>query len=131
MAHVAPASAAAIKPSGKGKNASLATALPFSESPASFAFQIAMRDESIRDICRDDHLAETFADHFRQRLGQRTIANDNSSKGRLFISRESLVPGLSRIRIRPDATGIGMFKNCDGRRFKFRNQLRRRADVEN
>ena len=82
-------------------------------------------------IRRDDHFAENFADHFRQRLGQRTIANDNSSKGRLFISRESLVPGLSRIRIRPDATGIGMFKNCDGRLFEFGDQLRRRADVEN
>ena len=47
----APASAAAIKPSGNGKKASLATALPSSERPASFAFQIAMRDESTRDIC--------------------------------------------------------------------------------
>src|SRR6266516_8167258 len=50
MAQVAPASAAAINPSGNGKNASLATALPLRESPASFAFQIAIRDESTRDI---------------------------------------------------------------------------------
>src|SRR5262245_18355619 len=50
MAHVAPASAAAINPSGNGKKASLATALPLSESPASFAFQTAIRDESTRDI---------------------------------------------------------------------------------
>src|SRR6201984_3865416 len=50
MAHVAPASAAAINPSGNGKKASLATALPLSESPASFAFQTAMRDASMRDI---------------------------------------------------------------------------------
>src|SRR5881409_3105212 len=50
MAQVAPASAAAISPSGNGKKASLATALPFSESPASFAFQTAMREASTRDI---------------------------------------------------------------------------------
>src|SRR5690349_7962058 len=40
IAHVAPASAAATSPSANGKNASLATALPASESPASLAFQI-------------------------------------------------------------------------------------------
>src|SRR5216117_2418605 len=51
MAHVAPASPAAINPSGNGKKASLATALPLSESPASLDFQTAMRDASMRDIC--------------------------------------------------------------------------------
>src|SRR4029453_14156509 len=50
MAQVAPASAAAINPSGNGKKASLATALPLSESPASFAFQTAIREASTRDI---------------------------------------------------------------------------------
>ena len=50
MAQVAPASAAAIRPSGKGKKASLATALPARERPASFAFQMAMREASMRDI---------------------------------------------------------------------------------
>src|SRR3984957_12293918 len=45
MAAVAPASAAAIKPSGKGKKASLQTTLPRSESPASFAFKIAICEE--------------------------------------------------------------------------------------
>ena len=42
--------AAAMSPSANGKKASLATALPASERPASFAFQTAMRDASIRDI---------------------------------------------------------------------------------
>src|SRR5438034_10337495 len=51
MAHVAPASDAATNPSGNGKKASLATALPLSESPASLDFQTAMRDASMRDIC--------------------------------------------------------------------------------
>src|SRR4029434_1376538 len=50
IAQVAPASAAAISPSGNGKNASLATALPLSESPDSFAFQTAIREASTRDI---------------------------------------------------------------------------------
>src|SRR5205085_8053799 len=49
-AQVAPASAAARSPSGNGKNASLATALPLSDKPASIAFQTAIRDESTRDI---------------------------------------------------------------------------------
>ena len=51
MAALAPASAAAIKPSGKGKNASLQTTLPLSESFASCAFQTAMRLASTRLIC--------------------------------------------------------------------------------
>src|SRR5256885_9210 len=50
MAQVAPASAAAMRPSANGKNASLAIALPLRERPASCAFQIAIRDESTRDI---------------------------------------------------------------------------------
>ena len=50
MAQVAPASAAASRPSGKGKKASDAMAEPCSESLASPAFQTAMREESMRDI---------------------------------------------------------------------------------
>ncbi len=50
MAQVAPASAAARSPSGKGKKASLPTALPFRERPASAAFQTATREASTRDI---------------------------------------------------------------------------------
>ena len=50
IAAVAPASAAAINPSGNGKNASLQTTLPWSESPASPAFHTAMRLESTRLI---------------------------------------------------------------------------------
>ena len=46
----APASAAAMRPSGNGKKASLPTALPLSDRPASPAFQIAMREASTRDI---------------------------------------------------------------------------------
>ncbi|GJD73999.1 hypothetical protein CFIICLFH_2232 [Methylobacterium goesingense] len=54
---VAPASAAAISPSAKGKNASEATTEPFARLSAtprrrapSAAFQAAMREESTRDI---------------------------------------------------------------------------------
>ena len=50
MAAVAPASAAASRPSGKGKKASDAMMLPCSGSLASPAFQTAMREESMRDI---------------------------------------------------------------------------------
>ena len=50
MAQVAPASAAAMRPSGNGKKASLATTLPARERPASSAFQMAMREASTRDI---------------------------------------------------------------------------------
>ena len=58
MTALAPASAAASKPSGKGKNASDATALPIVRgssqpkvSAASFAFIAAMRELSRRFIC--------------------------------------------------------------------------------
>src|SRR5439155_514210 len=40
----------AFFPFADGKNASLAIALPLRESPASCAFQIAIREESTRDI---------------------------------------------------------------------------------
>ena len=50
MAAVAPASAAATRPSANGKNASLQTALPRRSSAASPAFQTAMRLESTRLI---------------------------------------------------------------------------------
>lgn len=50
MAAVAPASAAAIRPSANGKNASLQTTLPLSERPASLAFQTAIRLASTRLI---------------------------------------------------------------------------------
>ena len=51
MQAVAPASIADCKPSAKGNIASDATMLPLRSSPASFAFQIAMREESTRLIC--------------------------------------------------------------------------------
>ena len=51
MAAVAPASAAAIKPSANGKNASLHTTEFCSGNFASPAFQTAMRLESTRLIC--------------------------------------------------------------------------------
>jgi hypothetical protein len=44
-------SAAAMRPSGKGKKASLATALPGEGLRPAEAFQMAMREESMRDIC--------------------------------------------------------------------------------
>ena len=50
MAAVAPASAAASRPSGNGKKASLHTTLPASGSFASPAFHTAMRLESTRLI---------------------------------------------------------------------------------
>src|SRR5262245_17876421 len=50
IAAVAPAFAAAINPSAKGKNASLQTTLPLRESFASPAFQTAMRLASTRLI---------------------------------------------------------------------------------
>ena len=35
---------------------------------------------------RNDHFAKNFPDRFGQRLIDRSIANDNSAEGRLFIS---------------------------------------------
>ena len=55
-----PAAAATSMLSGNGKNASLPTALPFSERPASFAFQIAMRDAFDGALRPDRHECGRF-----------------------------------------------------------------------
>src|SRR5436190_9702222 len=82
-------------------------------------------------IWRNDDLAEDLADHFRQRFGQRTVAYDNSAKGRLFIRGKRLIPSLAKIDVRANTTGVGMLQYRDGRLFEFGDQICRRADVEN
>jgi len=57
----------------------------------------------------NDYFTENFADHFRQQLGQRTVAYDYSAKGRLFVGCIRLVPSLAKISVRSNSAGIGMF----------------------
>ena len=82
-------------------------------------------------IRRNDHFAENFADYFRKRLGQGTVAHDYPAKGRLFVRGKRLVPRLAKIGIRADTAGIGMFQDPDGWLLEFGNQIRGGADVEN
>ena len=103
MAQVAPAAAAAMRPSGNGKNASLPTALPSRESPASFAFQIAIRDASTKRTLyvgsSNGKLYDTLTRHFQTWSRQKKFWEKAYSSGKAheaFATAERKLSTASR-----------------------------------
>src|SRR5229473_1148115 len=134
MAQVAPASAAAIKPSANGKNVELRLGLGRrrqKSNQAQIFFLLQKRPRVALKFRRDNHFAKYFADRFGERFIDRLVADNHSAEWRLLIGRESFLPRRAQIRIAPDAARIGVFQNRDRRLRKFGDQIHRRADVEN
>ena len=50
----------------------------------------------------------------------RPIANDDAAEGRLLVGRKSFFPRFAQIGIAPDAAGVGVLQNRDGRLAKIR-----------
>ena len=79
---------------------------------------------------RDDDLAEDLAHVARQRLGQRTVADDDPAEGRLFVRGERLVPRLAQVGVGTDAARVGVLEDGDGRVFVLADELRGGGNVE-
>src|SRR5262249_39077566 len=78
----------------------------------------------------DDDFRENLADRLCERLCQRAVADDDTTERRLFVGRESFVPGSTKIRVATNATRIRVLQNSDGWFGELVDQLRTRRDVE-
>ena len=83
-----------------------------------------------RELGSDDHLAEDFGNCTGECLVDRTVRNDDATKGGGAVGGEGLLPRLRQVLVASHAAGIGVLENGDGRLCKLADQAGGRRDIQ-